>query len=125
MTPENNTAVIPNGPVANDKVINYTHVKPRRVDLTVGIGYSEDIDKAKEVIMNVMNADERVLKDPAPFVGVAGLGDSSVDLVVRPHCNADYYWDVYFDTYENVKKALDSNNIEIPFPQRVNHNAKG
>jgi len=124
LTPENNTAVIPNGPVANDKVINYTQVKPRRVDLVVGIGYGEDIDKAKEVIMNVMKADERVLENPAPFVGVVGLGASSVDLAVRPHCNAEYYWDVYFDTYENVKKALDANKIEIPFPQRVVHNAK-
>jgi small conductance mechanosensitive channel len=117
-TAGNNTAILPNGSVANDNIINFTKLRPRRVDLSVGIGYKEDIDKAKAVIMKVMEEDELVLKDPAPFVGVLGMGDSSVDLAIRPHCDADHYWDVFFGINEKVKKALDANNIEIPYPQR-------
>jgi len=71
--------------------------------------------------VDVLKQDELVLKDSPPFVGVMGLGDSSVDLAVRPHCNSEHYWDVWFNTFENVKKALDANNIEIPYPQRDVH----
>jgi len=120
-TLDNNTAVVPNGMVANNKLINYTKVQARRVDMIVGIGYKEDIDKAKQVIIDVLKQDELVLQDPPPFVGVMGLGDSSVDLAVRPHCNSEHYWDVWFNTFENVKKALDANDIEIPYPQRDVH----
>ena len=120
-TMDNNTAVVPNGMVANNKLINYTKVEARRVDMIVGIGYKDDIDKAKQVIVDVLNSDELVLQDPPPFVGVIGLGDSSVDLAVRPHCKAEHYWDVWFNTFENVKKALDSNDVEIPYPQRDVH----
>lgn len=83
----------------------------------MGISYESDIKKAKEVLLDVMQNDDRVLKDPAPFVGVSELADSSVNLAVRPHTTPDNYWGVYFDTLENCKKALDKAGVTIPFPQ--------
>lgn len=120
-TPRGNTAIIPNGQVANDKLVNYAKEPVSRVDLIVGIAYSENIPRAKEVILNTMKANEKVLDDPAPFVGVFELADSSVNLAVRPHCKQEHYWDVYFEIQEEVKMALDEAKIEIPFPQRDIH----
>ncbi|PCJ65580.1 MAG: mechanosensitive ion channel protein [Bacteroidetes bacterium] len=118
-TPTDNTAVLPNGQVANNKVINYTRESNRRVDLVVGVGYGEDIEKVKEVLEEAMKSVPKVLDTPAPFVGILDFGDSSVNLAVRPFCKSVDYWDVYFGGNEAIKKALDANNIEIPFPQRV------
>lgn len=117
LNPQSKTIILPNGAVANGDITNYTREGLLRVDLTVGISYDSDIKKAKEILMEVMENDERVLKDPAPFVGVSELADSSVNLAVRPHTTPDYYWDVYFDTLENSKKALDKAGVTIPFPQ--------
>ncbi|MFY0644624.1 MAG: mechanosensitive ion channel [Bacteroidia bacterium] len=124
-TPKGNTAILPNGVVANDKLVNYSKEPTMRVDLVTGIGYSEDIPKAKEVILEALHANPKVLKDPAPFVGVLELGDNSVNLAVRPTCKSEDYWDVYFDCYEATKVALDKANIEIPFPQRDLHIKSG
>ena len=121
LTPENKTVIIPNGAMANGNITNFTTEGKIRVDLACGIGYGEDIKKAREVLMQVMNNDPNVLQDPAPSVSVSNLGDSSVDLAVRPWCNPEHYWDVYFDTLENGKTALDAAGIEIPFPQQVVH----
>ncbi len=121
LTPLNEKVVLPNGPMSNNALLNYTTEGSRRIDLEVGISYESDIDKAKEVLLEVMKNDENVLDTPAPFVGVASLGDSSVNLAVRPWCNNDKYWDVYFGITEKAKKALDANNITIPFPQRDVH----
>lgn len=88
-----------------------------RVDLVMGISYDSNIKTAKEVLLNVMQEHPKVMKDPAPFVGVVELADSSVNLAVRPHCDPAHYWDVYFDIYEAGKEALDAANITIPFPQ--------
>tara|TARA_B110000902_G_scaffold81068_1_gene96228 strand:- start:474 stop:1319 length:846 start_codon:yes stop_codon:yes gene_type:complete len=118
-TPADNTAILPNGQVANNKVLNYTKENNRRVDLTVGIGYDEDIEKAKKVLVEAMKNVPNVLESPAPFVGVLGFGDSSVDLVVRPYAKSAEYWNVYFAANEAIKKALDDNNIEIPYPHQV------
>ncbi len=118
LTPDDNTAILPNGVVANSKILNYTKENHRRVDLEVGIAYHEDVEKAKEVILNALKSVPKVRKSPEPFVGVLNFGDSSVNLAVRPYCNSEEYWDVYFDSNEAVKKALDDANIEIPFPQR-------
>lgn len=117
-TPDGKTVIVPNAPISTKSLINFTAQGTLRVDLSVGIGYSDDIKKAKNIIMNVLNNDERILKDPAAFVGVESLGDSSVNLVVRPWTNTATYWDVFFDTNEAVKNALDENGITIPFPQR-------
>jgi small conductance mechanosensitive channel len=124
-TPTGNNAILPNGTVANNKIMNYSMQPTRRVDLTVGIGYDEDAILAKKVIIEALAAMPNVLKEPAPFVGVVGFGDSSVDLVVRPTANSEDYWDVYFQANEVIKKALDDNNIEIPYPHQVEIQKKG
>jgi len=123
LTPENKTVIIPNGAISNGNITNYTLEGMIRVDLTFGISYGADIKKAKEVLLDVMANHPHALKDPAPFVGVVGLGASSVDLAVRPFAKPEHYWDVYFDVYEQGKVALDNAGIEIPFPQMVMHNA--
>ena len=118
-TPADNTAILPNGQVANNKVLNYTKENNRRVDLTIGIGYDEDVDKAKAVLLEAMRKVPKVLESPAPFVGIIGFGDSSVDMAVRPYAKSGEYWDVYFAANEAIKKALDDSNIEIPYPHQV------
>lgn len=120
-TPQNQQVIIPNGTLSNGSLTNYTAHGFVRVDLTVGISYGSNIKKAKEVLLKMMNEHPKVMKDPAPFVGVAELADSSVNLAVRPHCDPVDYWDVYFDILEGAKIALDDNHIEIPFPQRDVH----
>lgn len=119
--PQNKQVIIPNGAISNNSIVNYTSEGAIRVDLTVGIAYDADISKAKSVLMSVLNQHDKVLKDPAPFVGVVELADSSVNLAVRPHCTPDDYWDVFFDINEQIKMALDENQISIPFPQRDVH----
>lgn len=89
--------------------------------MTIGVSYDADIDTVKEILMNVLTSNELVLQDPAPFVGVLEMADSSVNFVVRPHCKPEHYWNVFFGVNEAMKKALDSHNITIPFPQRDVH----
>jgi small conductance mechanosensitive channel len=119
ITPGNKLAIIPNGAMGNGNIINYTAEGKIRVDTTVGIGYGEDMKKAKEVLLEVLTSNPMVLKDPAPSVNVSNLGDSSVDLAVRPFCKPEDYWDVFFATVEGTKLALDKANIEIPYPHAV------
>ena len=123
MTPDNRTVIVPNAKLTSDNIVNYTVQGTRRVDMVFGIGYGEDIDKAREVMTSVIAGDERILEDPAPKIAVSELADSSVNFVVRPWVKAEDYWNVYFDVTEKTKKALDENGIEIPFPQRVVHMA--
>lgn len=120
-TVDNKTIVIPNGGLSNSTLTNYSTEPLRRVDLTFGISYSENIDKAREIILSVINADERIHKDPVPFVGVISLGDSSVNLVTRVWVDTPNYWDVFFIVNENVKNEFDRSGITIPFPQRSVH----
>ena len=124
LTPENKRVILPNGLVSNGVIKNVSAEGILRVDLVVGIGYGDDIKKAKDVIMQTIVKDANVLKDPAPTVAVLELGDSSVNLCVRPFCTVENYWDVYFATQENVKIALDEAGISIPFPQRDVHMIK-
>ena len=120
-TPDNKQVIIPNGGLATGSMTNYSALPTRRVDMTFGIGYSDDIDKARDILNRLLNEDERVLKEPAPFVAVHELGDSSVNFVVRPWVEAANYWGVYFDLTEKVKKSFDAEGISIPFPQRDVH----
>ncbi len=120
-TADNKTVILPNGAVMNADIVNYTVEGLIRVDLSVGISYDSDIRKAKELLMEVMQSHDKVLKDPAPFVGVEALADSSVNLAVRPHCKPEHYWDVYFEVLEGCKNALDAAGITIPFPQMDVH----
>ena len=125
IAPQNKQVIIPNGVVSNGPIVNYTAEGVIRVDLSIGIAYDADIAKAKSVIMAVMEKHEKVLSTPAPFVGVSEMADSSVNLAVRPQCKPEFYWDVFFDINEQMKIALDDNNITIPFPQRDVHLING
>ena len=120
-TPDNKTVIIPNGQVTAGSITNYSAKDTRRIDMTFGIGYGDDIDKAKRIIREVLDADERILKDPEPTIGLVELGDSSVNFAVRPWVNSADYWNVYFDTHETMKKRFDAEGISIPFPQRDVH----
>ena len=120
-TPDNKKVVIPNKSVWGSAITNYTALDTRRVDLVVGISYSDDIDKAKEVIQETLKNCELILDDPAPTVAVLEMADSSVNLVVRPWCETEKYWDVYFAANQAVKEALDKHGITIPFPQMDVH----
>lgn len=117
----NEQAIIPNGPLFSDNIINYTREEKRRVKVLVGIGYGSDIKKAKEIMLSIATSHEKILEDPAPVVFVEELADSSVNLSVRFWCLNDDYWELYFHTVETVKFQFDANNIEIPFPQRDVH----
>lgn len=119
VTPGNKLVIIPNGTLSNGNIINYTEEGKLRVDLTYGVSYDADIKQTKEVLMQVLRANDKVLKDPAPAVTVSELADSSVNFAVRPWCTPENYWDVYFETTENVKEALDEAGIEIPYPHAV------
>ena len=119
ITPANKLALIPNGPMANGNIINYTAEGKMRVDTTVGIGYGENMKQAKDALLAMLESNPKVLKDPAPSVNVSELADSSINLAVRPYCAPEDYWDVYFWTIENTKLVLDREKIEIPYPHAV------
>jgi small conductance mechanosensitive channel len=121
IAPQSKQVIIPNGATSNGSIVNYTVEGKIRVDLTIGVSYDADIDKTKAVLMEVLTANDKVMQDPAPFVGVLEMGDSSVNFAVRPHCLPKDYWDVFFSVNEAMKKALDNNAIAIPFPQRDVH----
>ncbi len=116
-TPQNRAVIIPNGPISNGALTNYSTLDKVRVDLMIGISYDASIKQAKDVLMNILVSDKRVLKDPAPMVVVGELGDSSVNLHVRPWVNTADYWDVYFAVLERCKLDLDEAGIVIPYPQ--------
>ncbi|MFS4468087.1 mechanosensitive ion channel family protein [Maribacter sp. 2210JD10-5] len=122
ITPQNKLAIVPNGAMANGNIINYTAEGKMRVDTTIGVGYDEDIKKTKEVLLEVLTANPKVLKEPAPSVNVSELADSSVNFAVRPYCKPEDYWDVFFGTMEGCKLALDKAGIEIPYPHEVQIN---
>lgn len=115
----NKEIIIPNAALSNGNIVNYTTEGTRRVDLVIGVSYDADIKQTRDVLMNVLTSHPKVLKDPAPTVNVLELADSSVNFAVRPWCNTDDYWDVYFEATENIKLALDKAGIEIPYPHQV------
>jgi small conductance mechanosensitive channel len=120
-TPDNKTVIAPNASLTAGNIVNYSTKDTRRCDLVFGISYEDDIDKAKKILEELVAADERILKDPAPIIAVSELADSSVNFVVRPWVNGADYWNVYFSLMENVKKRFDEEGISIPFPQRDVH----
>ncbi len=121
LTPDNKRIVLPNGALSNDGIVNYSAEENRRVDLVFGIGYDDDIKKAKDILQEIMDSDDRVLKDPAPMLVVGELADSSVNFNFRPWVKGSDYWGVYFDMTEKVKLRFDKEGISIPFPQRDVH----
>lgn len=120
-TPDNKTIILPNGPLANNDIVNYTQEATRRIDFTFGIGYGDDITKAKEIINSIILNDERILKDPEPLVAVGALADSSVNITTRVWCKKEEYWNIHWDMFEKIKNEFDTNGISIPFPQRDIH----
>lgn len=121
LTLDNQRVIIPNGLLSNGCVKNIFVEPTRRVDLTFGISYSDDILKAKSVLKAVVDADERILKAPEVDIFVSEHADSSVNILVRPWVESENYWPVYFGLMENVKLAFDKEGISIPFPQRDVH----
>ncbi|MEL0063501.1 MAG: mechanosensitive ion channel domain-containing protein [Gammaproteobacteria bacterium] len=120
-TADNKTIIIPNGAVSSGSITNFSTESTRRVDLVFGIGYDDDMKKAKSILQGLIEADERILKDPAPVIVVSNLGDSAVDITTRSWVNSGDYWGVYFDLVENGKEAFDANGISIPYPQTDVH----
>ncbi|MDO5104841.1 mechanosensitive ion channel family protein [Capnocytophaga sp.] len=115
----NEEVIIPNGPLFGDNIINFTREDKRRVKVLVGIGYSSDLQKAKEILLDIARNEKRAFQDPAPNVFVEELADNSVNISVRFWCDNNDYWDCYFAAIEEIKLRFDAEGIEIPFPQRV------
>jgi len=120
-TGDNREIIIPNGAIYSGTIINNSARDTRRIDMVFGIGYDDDIRKAKEIMQSILDADERVFKEPAALIAVAELADSSVNFNVRPWVKASDYWGVKFDFTENVKLAFDDAGISIPYPQMDLH----
>jgi len=120
-TGDNKVIIISNSNIIGGNIINFSRKDTRRVDLTFGIGYDDDLKLAKETLVQILNEDERILKDPEPFVAVSELADSSVNFVTRSWVNSADYWGVYFDTLEKVKLVFDEKGISIPYPQMDVH----
>jgi len=120
-TGDNREIIVPNGGIFGGTITNFSARDTRRIDMVFGIGYGDDIRKAKEVMQSIIDADERILKDPAPLIAVGELGDSSVNFNVRPWVASGDYWAVRFDLNEKIKLAFDDAGISIPFPQMDVH----
>lgn len=123
-TGDNREIIIPNGSVYGGTITNNSRRDTRRVDMVFGIGYDDDLLKAKEIINRILGEDERVLSDPAPTVAVGELADSSVNFNVRPWCKTSDYWGVYGDVHEKIKLTFDAEGISIPYPQMDIHQNK-
>jgi small conductance mechanosensitive channel len=120
-TPDNVKIIVPNSKIFGDVIKNFSAFDTRRISVEVGISYDAPIQKAFDVIMNLVRSDSRILPEPAAMVAVTALADSSVNLVARVWVKREDYWDVQFDLNRKVKETLDENGIEIPFPQQVVH----
>ncbi|MBU2547155.1 MAG: mechanosensitive ion channel [Proteobacteria bacterium] len=120
-TPDNKTIIIPNAKLTEGNIVNYSTKGTRRLDMVFSIGYGDDIDKAKAIMAAVLDEDPRVLKDPAPTIGLLELANSSVNFAVRPWVQSSDYWNVHFEVTEKIKKRFDEEGVSIPFPQRDVH----
>ena len=124
-TPDNRAVIVPNGEIYSNTITNYSALPTRRVDMVFGIGYDDDLRKAKELLHRIIADEPRILADPAPLIAVSELADSSVNFAVRPWVNTADYWDVFFSITEKVKLAFDDNGISIPYPQMDVHVQNG
>ncbi len=115
---DNQQIIIPNSQIWGNQIINHSHHSVRGVDMHFGVAYKENTDVVRQVIDSVLESHPHILKDPAPFVEVETLNDSSVDFLVRPFCMGEHYFDILYSIPEQIKKALDAEGIEIPFPHR-------
>ena len=120
-TPDNKTIIIPNGGLSTSSMVNFSTEDRRRVDWTIGVGYGDDLDKAKQVIKKLCDDDLRILKDPEVFIAVSELADSSVNFTVRAWVNSADYWGVFFAMNENIYNTFNSEGLNIPYPQMDVH----
>ncbi|WP_126455979.1 mechanosensitive ion channel family protein [Sulfuriflexus mobilis] len=120
-TGDNREVIVPNGKIYGDTITNFSARDTRRIDMVFGIGYDDDIRKARDILRKLVDDDDRILKDPETLIAVSELAESSINFVVRPWVNSSDYWKVKFDMNENVKLAFDENNISIPYPQMDVH----
>jgi len=120
-TPDNKKVIVPNAKITSDNIVNYSAKDQRRIDIVAGVSYRDDLDKVRRVLQSILDEDTRILKDPAPTIGVLALADSSINFAVRPWVKTGDYWAVYFDLQEKIKKRFDAEGISIPFPQRDVH----
>ncbi len=120
-TPDNKEITVPNGSILNGNITNFSAMPTRRVDMVFGVSYDADLSRVRNVLNDILSEDERVLPEPAPLIAVSELGDSSVNLLVRPWVNSADYWPFFWDTTEKVKRRFDEEGIVIPFPQRDIH----
>jgi len=120
-TLDNRLIIIPNSKITSDNITNFTAKEMRRVDVTVGVSYYDNLDKVRSVLRATIDADSRVLKEPAPTIVVSELAESSVNFTVRAWVKTESYWDVYFETTEAIKRRFDDAGIHIPFPQTDMH----
>jgi len=120
-TPDNQTIIIPNGQLSNGSIVNFSSESTRRVDMVFGIGYDDDIKTAEKILKEIVESHTKVMKDPAPFIKLSELADSSVNFAVRPWAKGSDYWDVYFDITRDVKLKFDAAGISIPYPQTDVH----
>lgn len=120
-TPDNKTIIIPNAKLTGDNITNYSAKDTRRVDMVIGVSYSDDLQKVRQILEDILAKDNRILQEPAPTIGVLELADNSVNFACRPWVKSEDYWGVYFDSTETVKKRFDAEGISIPFPQRDVH----
>ena len=120
-SPDNRKIIVPNAKMTGDNIVNYSAKEQRRIDIVAGVSYGDDLDKVRKVLEQILAEDARILKDPAPTIGVLALADSSINFAVRPWVKTGDYWSVYFDTHEKIKKRFDAEGISIPFPQRDVH----
>lgn len=117
-TGDNKCVIIPNARILDSNIVNHSSTGRRRIDFVFRIGYDDDLDQAKQIIIDLIRQDKRILDDPEAVVAVLSLAENSVDLMARPWTRTQDYWDVYFELTEGVKKAFDAAGITIPFPQR-------
>ena len=117
-SPDNKKIIVPNAKMTGDNIVNYSAKECRRVDLVAGVSYEDDLDKVRSLLTEILEGDDRILKDPEPTIGVLELADSSVNFAVRPWVKTADYWDVYFALQEQIKKRFDDAGISIPFPQQ-------
>ena len=120
-TPDNCEINVPNANIYSDTIVNYSAKPTRRIDLVIGIGYGDDLKKARDVLQGLVDADSRILKDPEAVIAVSELADSSVNFVVRPWVKTEDYWNVRWSLTEQVKQAFDREGISIPYPQQDVH----
>ena len=121
LTPYNKVIYLPNGSTRSATSTNYSREATRRIEWTFGIDYCEDVSRARAAILSVITADTRILTDPAPFVAVGGLSDSSVDIIVRVWVPTEEYWNVHFDMHQRVYETFNEQKINFPYPQRTVH----